>query len=279
MSAVPSSLGRRAVALAASAGTVLILAVGALDARADPPPAPPPPPAGGPTVPPTSAPPPSPVDGGALPPTSTSPSNATPAPTTPGPAGATPSAPQPTGGGQPANPAQSSSLVRMRLRGRVLTLTLRCRNSGSVKLTDARHVRIAARTFNCARGRAVVALTVSRAVARQSQTRHGVTVSAVVRERGTRSTSVRVRLASGRPRGIARASSAATDTYCEFDSGAVIPLCYEYWLDTYGPVWYPQYGRWLWAGKASRWLGGEFQGYVWCWFYWNGAAWIGYGRS
>ena len=168
--------------------------------------------------------------------------------------------------------------MRMRLRGRVVTLNLRCRNSGSVKLTDAHHVRIAA-GFHCAHGRAVGALTVPRAVARQSQTRHGVTVSAQVRERGARATSVRLRLTSGRARGVARASSATTSTYCEFDSGAGIPLCYEYWLDSYGPVWYAQYGRWLWAGKASRWLGGEFQGYVWFWYYWNGSAWVGYGRS
>jgi hypothetical protein len=100
-----------------------------------------------------------------------------------------------------------------------------------------------------------------------------------VHEHDAGSTSVRLRLTSASARGVARASSAASNTYCEFDSGAGIPLCYEYWLETYGPVWYPQYGRWLWAGKASRWLGGEFQGYVWFWSYWNGSAWIGYGRS
>jgi hypothetical protein len=210
---------------------------------------------------------------------SPSPSNATPTPTTPDPAAATPSTSQPTGAGQTADPAQAASLVRMRLRGRVLTLTLRCHHSGSVTVTNTRHVPIAAGTFHCVHGRAAVALKVSRAVAHQSRTRAGVTVSAVVHERGAPSTSLRLRLTSGHPRGVARASSAATDTYCEFDSGAGIPLCYEYWLSTYGPVWYAQYGRWLWAGQASRWLGGEFQGYVWFWYYWNGSAWIGYGRS
>jgi hypothetical protein len=280
MSRVPVNLPRRAVALAASAGAVLILAIGALDARADPPPAPPPPPTGGSTVPPTAAPPAGPLPDGAMPVTSTNPSTTTPNPqTTPGPAPETPPMAEPKGGLQTANPAQPGPLVRMRLRGRVLTLTLRCHTSGSVMLTDARHVRIAARNFECAHGRAAVALTLSRAVARQSHSRHGAMVSAAVRERGARSTSVRLRLTSASARGVARASSAGSNTYCEFDSGAGIPLCYEYWLETYGPVWYPQYSRWLWAGKASRWLGGEFQGYVWFWSYWNGSAWIGYGRS
>jgi hypothetical protein len=279
MSLASTNLSRRAVALAASAAAVLTLAVGALDAHADPPPPPPPPPAGSAVAPPSS-PPASPVDPGATPAPSTNPSTTAPAPTvTPGPDAAAPSTAPPTGNGQAVGPASSGPVLGTAVHGDVLTLTVRCGTSGSVKLTDAHHGRIASRAFTCAGGRATVALTLPRALARQTHTRRGVTVSATVRERGAAAKSARLRLTSARARGVARASSAATSTYCEFDSGAGLPLCYEYWLDTYGSYWYPQYGRYLWAGKASRWLSGEFQGYVWFWYYWNGSAWIGYGRS
>jgi hypothetical protein len=77
----------------------------------------------------------------------------------------------------------------------------------------------------------------------------------------------------------AHLASASTDTYCFFDSGAGIPLCYEYWLNSYGPAWYGNYGRWLWAGQVSVWLGGEYQGTRWLWCYWTGSQWIYFGYA
>jgi hypothetical protein len=167
----------------------------------------------------------------------------------------------------------------MRVRGRTLTLSVRCQASGTVKLTTANHAPLAARHFTCAGGRASVAVKLSRTLIHRSRT-HQVTLLALVHEQGAGTTTVRVRLhGTSTSRAAARAASATTSTYCEYDSGSGLPLCYEYWLQTYGPKWYPAYGHWLWAGQASMWLSGEYQGTVWFWEYWNGSSWVYLGRT
>jgi hypothetical protein len=59
-----------------------------------------------------------------------------------------------------------------------------------------------------------------------------------------------------------------------FDAGAGLPLCFEYWFNTWGPAQF--HGYWIWGGQARAALAGMPHGTEQCWYYWDGVKWVLY---
>ena len=109
---------------------------------------------------------------------------------TPEPPGTPPNALPPHPATPPKAELSSVNLLRGRLSGRKLTLTLACRDSGRLALSmlgQQRSNRIAESRLACEGARAKTTLTVSRRIARKARTRKGLKLRATIAGGGKRS--------------------------------------------------------------------------------------------
>jgi hypothetical protein len=267
-----TSRSRRLWLIATAA--VIMSTAGAHVAVADvtPPPPPVPPPADV-----TGTPPPAPPGQTQPAPAPPSASGGTSTTTPPIPPGAPPvppsmSSPPPAGTPSSTNGQPHTDAVSARLGGRVVTVRIRCAESGRVAVSTVPGRKLGTAPFTCAAGRAAARIRVSSRAARQLH--RGVRLRIIVRSPQAAPRTTTLQIGSARTQAVA--ADATTNTYCEYDAASGLPYCYDYWFNTWGPAKWQ--GYWIFGGQARASTGGEYLGTLQYWFYWSGSQWIRYDR-